>query len=170
MFQYFNKHEQKIKANECLHNYIAISKVTTTQPLGKFNHLHLDLSSNRFATDQEPVKSRRESESRPTQEMTGDLKRGGRLCNKAQQLSSFESEQEHGKMMERFAPAYLKDYDTDGSGSLPNELEVDMQVPSISTFSQEREEEYLFCLSGFLERDASFHRPALVLSEDEDGR
>ncbi|ELU17971.1 hypothetical protein CAPTEDRAFT_191644 [Capitella teleta] len=68
--------------------------------------------TSRFATDQEPVKSRRESERRPTQEMTGDLKRAGRLCNKAQQLSSFESEQEHG------------------FGSLPQELKVDMQVPS----------------------------------------
>ncbi|ELU09508.1 hypothetical protein CAPTEDRAFT_223679 [Capitella teleta] len=31
-------------ANECLHDYIAISKVTTTQPLGKFNHQRLDRS------------------------------------------------------------------------------------------------------------------------------
>ncbi|ELU17945.1 hypothetical protein CAPTEDRAFT_185340, partial [Capitella teleta] len=84
---------------------------------------------SRFATDQEPVKSRRESERRPTQEMTGDLKRAGRLCNKAQQLSSFESKQEHGKRR-CTAPVYLKDYDTDGSGSLPQEFKVDMQVPS----------------------------------------
>ncbi|ELU17029.1 hypothetical protein CAPTEDRAFT_205519, partial [Capitella teleta] len=45
------------------------------------------MKRSRFATDQEPVKSRRESERRPTQEMTG-------------------------------------------SGSLPLELKVDMQVPS----------------------------------------
>ncbi|ELT96756.1 hypothetical protein CAPTEDRAFT_192062 [Capitella teleta] len=115
------------KANECLHDYIAISKVTTTQPLGKFNHRRLDLSSkyssslhllsrSRFATDQEPVKSRRESERRPTQEMTG-------------------------------------------SGSLPQDLKVDMQVPSAHSAKKGKR---------FLEKDASFHCPAPVMSEDED--
>ncbi|ELT96165.1 hypothetical protein CAPTEDRAFT_206213 [Capitella teleta] len=116
-------------------------------------------SISRFATDQEPVKSRRESERRPTQEMTaGDLKRAGRLCNKAQQLSSFESEQEHGKR-QCIALVYLKNYDTDGSGSLPQELKVDMQVPSAHSAKKGKR---------FLEEDASFHRPAPVLSEDED--
>ncbi|ELT87343.1 hypothetical protein CAPTEDRAFT_220079 [Capitella teleta] len=85
-------------------DYIAISKVTTTQPLGKFNHRRLDLSSKRLEAGRSP-------------------------CNKAQQLSSFESEQEHGKRR-CTPPVYFKDYDTDGSGSLPRELKVDMQVPS----------------------------------------
>ncbi|ELU17983.1 hypothetical protein CAPTEDRAFT_204546 [Capitella teleta] len=57
------------------------------------------------------------------------LEAGRSPCNKAQQLSSFESEQEHGKRR-CTPPVYFKDYDTDGSGSLPRELKVDMQVPS----------------------------------------
>ncbi|ELU10531.1 hypothetical protein CAPTEDRAFT_216400, partial [Capitella teleta] len=60
---------------------------------------------------------------------TSDLKRARRLCTKAEQLSSFESEQENGKR-QCTAPAYLNDYETDGSGSLPKELEMDIQVPS----------------------------------------
>ncbi|ELU16673.1 hypothetical protein CAPTEDRAFT_194346, partial [Capitella teleta] len=57
------------------------------------------------------------------------LEAGRSPCNEAQQLSSFESEQEHGKRR-CTPPVYFKDYDTDGSGSLPRELKVDMQVPS----------------------------------------
>ncbi|ELT90798.1 hypothetical protein CAPTEDRAFT_185363 [Capitella teleta] len=57
------------------------------------------------------------------------LEAGRSPCNKAQQLSSFESKQEHGKRR-CTPPVYFKDYDTDGSGSLPRELKVDMQVPS----------------------------------------
>ncbi|ELU16349.1 hypothetical protein CAPTEDRAFT_213561 [Capitella teleta] len=43
---------------------------------------------------------------------TSDLKRARRLCTKAEQLSSFESEQENGKR-QCTAPAYLNDYETD---------------------------------------------------------
>ncbi|ELT99356.1 hypothetical protein CAPTEDRAFT_211884 [Capitella teleta] len=86
------------------------------------------------------------------------LEAGRSPCNKAQQLSSFESEQEHGKRR-CTAPVYLKDYDTDGSGSLPQELKVDMQVPSAHSAKKGKR---------FLEEDASFHRPAPVISEDED--
>ncbi|ELU17958.1 hypothetical protein CAPTEDRAFT_203961, partial [Capitella teleta] len=101
---------------------------------------------SRFATDQEPVKSRRESERRPTQEMTGDLKRAGRLCNKAQQLSSFESEQEHGKgRVWIFAPR------AQGGSTC--------RCPQHIQPRKGRD---------FLEEDASFHRPAPVMSEDED--
>ncbi|ELU07993.1 hypothetical protein CAPTEDRAFT_192906 [Capitella teleta] len=82
------------------------------------------------------------------------LEAGQSPCNKAQQLSSFESEQEHGKRR-CTPPVYFKDYDTDGSGSLPRELKVDMQ------HIQPRKEKDL-------EEDASFHRPAPVMSEDED--
>ncbi|ELT94892.1 hypothetical protein CAPTEDRAFT_205399 [Capitella teleta] len=72
----------------------------------------------RFTTDQEPVKSRKESKRRPTQEMTG-------------------------------------------SRSLPQELKVDMQVPSAHSVKKRKR---------FLEDDDSFHRPALVLSIDENCR
>ncbi|ELT89845.1 hypothetical protein CAPTEDRAFT_204761 [Capitella teleta] len=83
------------------------------------------------------------------------LEAGRSPCNKAQQLSSLESEQEHGKRR-CTPPVYFKDYDTDGSGSLPRELKVDMQVPSAHSAKKD------------LEEDASFHRPAPVMSEDED--
>ncbi|ELU15244.1 hypothetical protein CAPTEDRAFT_213963 [Capitella teleta] len=82
----------------------------------KRNRKMLVLKQSRFATDQEPVKSRRESECRPTQEMTG-------------------------------------------SGYLPQELKVDKQVPSAHSAKKGKR---------FLEEDASFHRPAPVMSEDED--
>ncbi|ELT88337.1 hypothetical protein CAPTEDRAFT_185281 [Capitella teleta] len=55
------------------------STIDVSMFLQSSSSLHL-LSRSRFATDQEPVKSRRESERRPTQEMTGDLKRAGRLA------------------------------------------------------------------------------------------
>ncbi|ELU08493.1 hypothetical protein CAPTEDRAFT_208079 [Capitella teleta] len=90
----------------------------------------LTYCTSRFATDQEPVKSRRESERRPTQEMTGDLKRAGRLAIR----HSNSHRSNRNKNMERGGVLHLstliKDYDTDGSGSLPRELKVDMQVPS----------------------------------------
>ncbi|ELU15608.1 hypothetical protein CAPTEDRAFT_201271 [Capitella teleta] len=86
------------------------------------------------------------------------LEAGRSPCNKAQQLSSFESEQEPGKRR-CTPPVYFKDYDTDGSGSLPKELKVDMQVPSAHSVKKGKR---------FLEEDASFHRPAPVMSEDED--
>ncbi|ELT88529.1 hypothetical protein CAPTEDRAFT_209647 [Capitella teleta] len=101
---------------------------------------------------------RMESNLSHSMNMKSVLKRAGRLCNKAQQLSSFESKQEHGKRR-CTAPVYLKDYDTDGSGSLPRELKVDMQVPSAHSAKKGKR---------FLEEDAFFHRPAPVMSEDED--
>ncbi|ELU12298.1 hypothetical protein CAPTEDRAFT_214701 [Capitella teleta] len=93
------------------------------------------LCRSRFATDQEPVKSRRESERRPTQEMTAE-----------------EEEEE----VEADLP--IPPVETIRSGSLPQELKVDMQVPSAHSAKKAKR---------FLEEDASFHRPALVLSEDE---
>ncbi|ELT93443.1 hypothetical protein CAPTEDRAFT_213747 [Capitella teleta] len=98
------------ETNECLHDYIAISKVTTTQPLGKFNHRRLDLSSKRLEVGRSHSNSHR---SNPN------------------------------KNMEKGA-------DEEGA-------EADMPIPLVYTIR-------------FLERDASFHRPAFVLSEDEDWR
>ncbi|ELU06377.1 hypothetical protein CAPTEDRAFT_204996 [Capitella teleta] len=78
------------------------------------------------------------------------LEAGRSPCNKAQQLSSFESEQEHGKRR-CTPPVYFKDYDTDGSGSLPRELKVDMQVPSAHSAKKGKSNirltwrEYLIC-------------------------
>ncbi|ELU17033.1 hypothetical protein CAPTEDRAFT_201368 [Capitella teleta] len=128
---------------------------------------------SRFATDQEPVKSRRESERRPTQEMTGPslfnkgistdqdkrLEAGRSPCNKAQQLSSFESEQEHGKRR-CTPPVYFKDYDTDGMGLdlCPESSRWTCRCPQHIQPRNEKD----------LEEDASFHRPAPVMSEDED--
>ncbi|ELU13824.1 hypothetical protein CAPTEDRAFT_222107 [Capitella teleta] len=86
------------------------------------------------------------------------LEAGRSPCNKAQQLSSFESEQEHRKRR-CTPPVYFKDYDTDGSGSLPRELKVDMQVPSAHSAKKGKR---------FGGGYASFHRPAPVMSEDED--
>jgi hypothetical protein len=64
------------------------------------------------------------------------LEAGRSPCNKAQQLSSFESEQEHGKRR-CTAPVYLKDYDTDGMVS----YKVGFCFNSIVFFSVEEEEE-----------------------------
>ncbi|ELT92254.1 hypothetical protein CAPTEDRAFT_195473 [Capitella teleta] len=47
---------------------------------------------------------------------------------------------------------------TKRSGFLPQELKVDMQVPSAHSAKKEKR---------FLEEDASFNRPAPVMSEDE---
>ncbi|ELT99156.1 hypothetical protein CAPTEDRAFT_215491 [Capitella teleta] len=103
---------------------------------------------SRFATDQEPVKSRRESERRPTQEMTGDLKRVGRLAirHSNSHRSNRNKNMERGGVLHRvwiFAPRAQGGH-----------------AGALSTFSQERKKD--------LEEDASFHRPAPVMSEDED--
>ncbi|ELT98530.1 hypothetical protein CAPTEDRAFT_205732 [Capitella teleta] len=145
-------------ANECLHDYIAISKVTTTQPLGKFNHRRLDLSSkSRFATDQEPVKPRRESERRPTQEMTGDLKRAGRLAIR----HSNSHRSNRNKNMERGGVLHLstlKIMTLTGLDLCPESSRWTCRCPQRIQPRKGKD----------LEEDASFNRPAPVMSEDED--
>ncbi|ELU05697.1 hypothetical protein CAPTEDRAFT_189545 [Capitella teleta] len=96
---------------------------------------------SRFATDQEPVKSRRESERRPTQEMTGDLKRAGRLAIR----HSNSHRSNRNKNME-------------GLDLCP---ESSRWTCRCLQHIQPRKE-------NDLEEDASFHRPAPVMSEDED--
>ncbi|ELU18252.1 hypothetical protein CAPTEDRAFT_185728 [Capitella teleta] len=93
------------------------------------------------------------------------LEAGRSPCNKAQQLSSFESEQEHGKRR-CTPPVYFKDYDTDveeeeeeeGLDLCPESSRWTCRCPQHIQPRKEKD----------LEEDASFHRPAPVMSEDED--
>ncbi|ELT97939.1 hypothetical protein CAPTEDRAFT_217401 [Capitella teleta] len=87
------------------------------------------------------------------------LEAGRSPCNKAQQLSSFESEQKHGKRR-CTPPVYFKDYDTDGMGLdlCPESSRWTCRCPQHIQPRKEKD----------LEEDASFHRPAPVMSEDED--
>ncbi|ELU18537.1 hypothetical protein CAPTEDRAFT_197406 [Capitella teleta] len=87
------------------------------------------------------------------------LEAGRSPCNKAQQLSSFESEQEPGKRR-CTPPVYFKDYDTDGMGLdlCPESSRWTCRCPQHIQPRKEKD----------LEEDASFHRPAPVMSEDED--
>ncbi|ELU07938.1 hypothetical protein CAPTEDRAFT_206207 [Capitella teleta] len=118
--------------------------------------LHL-LSRSRFATDQEPVKSRRESERRPTQEMTGDLKRAGRLAIR----HSNSHRSNRNKNMERGGVLHLstlKIMTLTGLDLCPESSKWTCRCPQHIQPRKEKD----------LEEDASFHRPAPVMSEDED--
>ncbi|ELU12304.1 hypothetical protein CAPTEDRAFT_204349 [Capitella teleta] len=114
--------------------------------IARLRMIHLRELRSRFATDQEPVKSRRESERRPTQEMTGPSCQQGNFNGPGQ-----EEEAE--------ADLPIPPVQTIKSGSLPQELKVDRQVPSAHSAKKAKR---------FLEENASFHRPAPVMSEDEE--
>ncbi|ELU03469.1 hypothetical protein CAPTEDRAFT_204154 [Capitella teleta] len=117
----------------------------------------LTYCTSRFATDQEPVKSRRESERRPTQEMTGDLKRAGRLAIR----HSNSHRSNRNKNMERGGVLHLstlKIMTLTGLDLCPESSRWTCRCPQHIQPRKEKD----------LEEDASFHRPAPVRSEDED--
>ncbi|ELT91433.1 hypothetical protein CAPTEDRAFT_218281 [Capitella teleta] len=112
---------------------------------------------SRFATDQEQVKSRRESERRPTQEKTGDLKWAGRLAIR----HSNSHRSNRNKNMERGGVLHLstlKIMTLTGLDLCPESSRRTYRCPQHIQSRKEKD----------LEEDASFHRPAPVLSEDED--
>ncbi|ELU13368.1 hypothetical protein CAPTEDRAFT_194398 [Capitella teleta] len=107
---------------------------------------------SRFATDQEPVKSRRESERRPTQEMTGDLKRAGRLAIR----HSNSHRSNRNKNMERGGVLHLstlKIMTLTGLDLCPESSRWTCRCPQHIQPRKEKD----------LEEDASFHRPAPVM-------
>ncbi|ELU14283.1 hypothetical protein CAPTEDRAFT_200933 [Capitella teleta] len=120
-------------------------------------HGNLRVWRSRFATDQEPVKSRRESERRPTQEMTGELKRAGRLAIR----HSNSHRSNRNKNMERGGVLHLstlKIMTLTGLDLCPESSRWTCRCPQHIQPRKEKD----------LEEDASFHRPAPVMSEDED--
>ncbi|ELT96744.1 hypothetical protein CAPTEDRAFT_184838 [Capitella teleta] len=117
----------------------------------------LTYCTSRFATDQEPVKSRRESERRPTKEMTGDLKQAGRLAIR----HSNSHRSNRNKNMERGGVLHLstlKIMTLTGLDLCPESSRWTCRCPQHIQPRKEKD----------LEEDASFHRPAPVMSEDED--
>ncbi|ELT93868.1 hypothetical protein CAPTEDRAFT_210087 [Capitella teleta] len=115
------------------------------------------IARSRFVTDQEPVKSRRESERRPTQEMTGDLKRVGRLAIR----HSNSHRSNRNKNMERGGVLHLSTLKIMTLTGLDLCRESSRWTCRCPQHIQPRKEKDL-------EEDASFHRPASVMSEDED--
>ncbi|ELU01218.1 hypothetical protein CAPTEDRAFT_205796 [Capitella teleta] len=85
------------------------------------------------------------------------LEAGRSPCNKTQQLSSFESEQEHGKRR-CTPPSTLKIMTLTGLDLCPESSRWTCRCPQHIQPRKEKD----------LEEDASFHRPAPVVSEDED--